>query len=80
MKMLAAALGGSLLFAATAAVAQTPSWSPPPESQRCPSRWGPNDERGSMNRQNAAAVMNATKLIKTGEVIEIGRASCRERV
>ena len=25
-----------------------------------------------MNRQNAAAVMNATKLIKTGEVIEIG--------
>jgi kynurenine formamidase len=72
MKMLAAALGGSLLFAATAAVAQTPSWSPPPENQRCPSPWGPNDERGSMNRQNAAAVMNATKLIKTGEVIEIG--------
>ena len=71
MKMLAAALGG-LLLSATAAVAQTPSWSPPPESQRCPSRWGPNDERGSMNRQNAAAVMNATKLIKTGEVIEIG--------
>ena len=72
MKMLAAALGGSLLFAATAAFAQTPSWSPPPENQRCPSPWGPNDERGSMNRQNAAAVMNATKLIKTGEVIEIG--------
>ena len=71
MKMLATALGG-LLLSATAAVAQTPSWSPPPESQRCPSPWGPNDERGSMNRQNAAAVMNATKLIKTGEVIEIG--------
>ncbi len=71
MKVLAAALGGSLLFA-TAALAQTPSWSPPPENQRCPSRWGQNDERGSMNRQNAAAVMNAAKLIRTGEVIEIG--------
>jgi kynurenine formamidase len=71
MKALAAALGGSLLFA-TAALAQAPTWSPPPESQRCPSRWGPADERGSMNRQNAAAVMNAAKLIKTGEVIELG--------
>ena len=68
----AAALGGSLLFAATAALAQSPTWSPPPETQRCPSRWGPNDERGSMNRQNAASVMNAAKLIKTGELIELG--------
>jgi kynurenine formamidase len=71
MKALAAALGGSL-FAATAALAQAPTWSPPPESQRCPSRWGATDERGSMNRQTAAAVMNAAKLIKTGEVIELG--------
>lgn len=72
MKIVAAALGGSLLFAAHVALAQAPSWLPPPENQRCPSRWGPNDERGSMNRQNAAAVMNAAKLIRTGEVIEIG--------
>ena len=72
MIVLAAALSGSLLFSATAALAQAPSWAPTPESQRCPSRWGPSDERGSMNRQNAAAVMNAAKLIKTGEVIEIG--------
>lgn len=72
MRIVAAALGASLLLAAAAAVAQTPSWSPPPESQRCPSRWGAGDERGSMNRQNTAAVMNAAKLIKTGEVIEIG--------
>ena len=72
MKIVAAALGGSLLFAASVALAQAPSWLPPPENQRCPSRWGPNDERGSMNRQNAAAVMNAAKLIRTGEVIEIG--------
>jgi kynurenine formamidase len=71
MNAFVAAIGGSLLLA-NAALAQAPTWSPPPENQRCPSRWGPNDERGSMNRQNPAAVMNAAKLIKTGEVIELG--------
>ena len=55
----------------TTAFAQTPSWSPPPENQRCPSKWGASDERGSMNHQKPAAVANAAKLIKTGEVIEL---------
>src|SRR5262245_40349055 len=50
---------------------QAPTWSPPSESQRCPSKWGANDERGSMNHQKAAAVLNAVKLIKTGEVIDL---------
>jgi kynurenine formamidase len=54
-----------------AAFAQAPTWSPPPESQRCPSKWGANDERGSANHQKPAAVMNAAKLIKSGEVIEL---------
>ncbi|HEX8665627.1 MAG TPA: cyclase family protein [Beijerinckiaceae bacterium] len=72
MKILAAALGAPLLFCATAALAQAPTWSPPPESQRCPSKWGAGDERGSMNLQKPAAVLNAAKLIKTGEVIELG--------
>ena len=53
------------------ALAQTPSWSPPPESQRCPSKWGATDERGSMNHQKAATVVAASKLIKTGEIIEL---------
>jgi kynurenine formamidase len=60
---------------ATAAVqaqqAQAPSWTVPAENQRCPSKWGANDERGSMNHQKPAAVLNAAKLIKTGEVIEL---------
>ena len=64
-------LGASLLVS-TAALAQAPTWSPPPEAQRCPSKWGAQDERGSANHQKPAAVMNAAKLIKTGEVIEIG--------
>ncbi|HEU5296816.1 MAG TPA: cyclase family protein [Burkholderiaceae bacterium] len=50
-------------------MAQT--WSVPAESVRCPSKWGANDERGSGNHMNAASVMRAVRLIKTGEVIEI---------
>ena len=66
---LCAALLASL--GATTALAQTPSWSPPPENQRCPSKWGANDEKGSMNHQKPAAVMNAAKLITAGEVFEL---------
>jgi kynurenine formamidase len=68
---------GACLLVSSAALAQAPTsspstWSPLPEAQRCPSKWGATDERGSGNHQKAAAVMNAAKLIRTGEVIEIG--------
>ncbi len=66
----AAAVVGAVLFSSSA-IAQTPSWVPPPENQRCPSKWGAADERGSVNHQKPATVVNAAKLIKTGEVIEI---------
>ena len=55
-----------------AAQAQQPTWSPPAPSERCPSKWGAADERGSMNHMKPAAVLAATKLIRTGEVIELG--------
>ncbi len=60
------------LFANTAAPAQTPSWTPPPDSARCPSKWGAGDERGAGNHMKPQSVLAATKLIKTGEVIELG--------
>lgn len=53
------------------AQAQQPSWTPPVPSERCPSKWGANDERGSMNHMKPAAVLAATKLIATGEVFEL---------
>jgi kynurenine formamidase len=79
MRRLTGALG-ALLLGAGAALAQTPgsspsnppSWSPPPESQRCPSRWGAGDERGSLNHMKPATVLEAMKLVRTGEVIELG--------
>jgi len=62
----------AVLLTSTAAQAQQPSWSPPAASERCPSKWGAADERGSMNHMKPAAVLAATKLIRTGEVIELG--------
>ena len=57
--------------ALTCAPAQAQSWTVPPESQRCPSKWGAGDKRGSANHMKPASVLRATQLIKTGEVIEI---------
>ena len=62
-----------LLSASAGAVgAQTPTWLPPSESARCPSKWGTGDERGAGNHMKPQAVLNAAKLIKTGEIIELG--------
>ena len=66
------ALSALLLSGSIAAQAQAPSWSPPAESARCPSKWGAGDERGSANHMKPQSVLNAVKLIKTGEVIELG--------
>src|SRR5712691_7313191 len=60
------------LIVGASAIAQTPSWTPPPDSARCPSNWGAGDERGSGNHMKPQSVLNAAKLIKTGEVIELG--------
>ena len=49
------------------------SWQPPPESQRCPSKWGKGDQRGSGNHMKPETVLKAARLIKTGEVFELGR-------
>src|SRR5262247_3856370 len=47
-------------------------WQPPSESQRCPSKWGANDQRGSGNHMKPETVLRASRLIRTGEVTEIG--------
>src|SRR6202030_3095420 len=64
----------TFVFAGTAAAQtpnQTPSWLPPADSARCPSKWGAGDERGAGNHMKPQTVLNAAKLIKTGEVIEL---------
>jgi kynurenine formamidase len=49
-----------------------PSWTPPAEAERCPSKWGAEDERGSSNHMSAKSVLKAVGLMKTGETIELG--------
>src|SRR5207302_6796828 len=66
-----AATMSAVLMASTASLAQTPSWTVPPESARCPSKWGASDERGSGNLMKPQVVLDAVKLIKTGEVIDL---------
>ena len=61
----------ALLFFATTAFAQ--SWTPPTDAERCPCKWGANDQRGSANHMKPETVLRATKLIRTGEVIELGQ-------
>ena len=53
------------------AAAQSPSWQPPADSQRCPSKWGAADERGSGNHMKTESVLKAVRLVRTGEVVEL---------
>jgi kynurenine formamidase len=66
----------SILFVAVFGLSNSvhaQSWEPPSDSQRCPSRWGAGDQRGSGNHMSPETVLRATKLIRTGEVFELGR-------
>jgi kynurenine formamidase len=49
------------------------SWSPPQPEARCPSKWGAADERGAANLITRESVLSASKLVRTGEVVELGR-------
>jgi len=55
----------------TAVCAQ--SWRPPTDAERCPSKWGAGDQRGSGNLMKPETVLRAARLIRTGEVIELGQ-------
>jgi kynurenine formamidase len=64
----------SLLIATltTASAAWAQDWQMPPERERCPSKWGATDERGAANMMTPQSVLGAIKLIRTGEVFELG--------
>ncbi len=60
-----------VLLLGTSTLADAQSWRPPADSQRCPSKWGAGDERGSGNHMGKESVLRAAKLIKTGEHIDL---------
>lgn len=52
--------------------ASAQGWRPPTDAERCPSKWGASDERGAANLMTPELIVRAARLIKTGEVIELG--------
>jgi kynurenine formamidase len=63
----------ALCFSPILIMLQAQSWTPPTDAQRCPCKWGATDQRGSANHMNPETVLRATKLIRTGNVIELGQ-------
>src|SRR5260370_14751517 len=76
MRSLAIVTVVGLCAFATDAAAQ--SWRPPLPNERCPSKWGAADERGSGNHMTPANVLRAAQLIKTGETFELRHVLGRE--
>jgi kynurenine formamidase len=48
-------------------------WNTPTDAQRCPSKWGAGDTRGSANHVKPASVLAAMQLVKSGQIVELGR-------
>ena len=63
----------ALLLVIDSRVALAQRWNPPPDTQRCPSKWGAGDQRGSANHMRPETVLRAARLIQAGEVFELGR-------
>lgn len=57
----------------SAVSAHAQSWQAPSDAQRCPSKWGAADQRGSGNHMKPETVLRAVRLIRTGEVFELGQ-------
>jgi kynurenine formamidase len=75
-RLIVISLATALVVPALTAEAQ--SWRPPAESQRCPSKWGAGDQRGSANHMKPETVLRGARLIRTGELIELGHVLSAE--
>jgi len=61
------------MLGTVSATARAQSWKPPTDEQRCPSKWGAGDQRGAANHMKPETVLRAARLIRTGQVFELGR-------
>jgi kynurenine formamidase len=58
-------------LAALVLLTRAQSWQPPADAERCPSKWGAGDQRGSGNHMSPQSVLKAARLIRSGEVFEL---------
>src|SRR5882672_7258592 len=65
-------LTSATAFVLMSGAAYAQSWQPPADNQRCPSKWGKDDQRGAANLMGPETALRAARLIRTGEVIELG--------
>jgi kynurenine formamidase len=72
MRPLVIGIGLVVALGSVSLSARAQSWQPPAESQRCPSKWGSGDERGSANHMKPETVLRAIRLVRSGEVVELG--------
>ena len=56
---------------ASTAMAQSTPWQMPPESDRCPSKWGAGDMRGSGNWMKPEIVLRAAKAIVQQQIRKV---------
>ena len=66
----------ALILAGAGSSAHAQSWQPPSDAARCPSKWGAGDQRGAANHMKPETVLKAARLIRTGQVFELGRVLC----
>ena len=69
MQTMAASIAALLVIIPITAGAQ--SWRVPTESERCPSKWGAKDERGSINHQKPEAVLRAIRQVPADSPIDL---------
>jgi kynurenine formamidase len=61
-----------LLMTSASSQSIAQQWTMPSEAERCPSNWGEGDQRGSANMISPVSIVEAMKLVKTGEMFELG--------
>ena len=73
MRLIIVSVAAFVVASATGRAQSSGSWQPPADDQRCPSKWGAGDQRGAGNHMKPETVLRAARLIRTGEVFELGR-------
>ena len=77
MRPIIVVIAAAAALAAGTSTVHAQSWQPPADSARCPSKWGPGDERGAGNHMKPETVLRAARLIRTGRGVRARAGAVR---